>query len=324
MEMFMNSLPLRLRKQIVRAYNTELVPTYDKVAEMFGVGRASVSRLLRLERETGSVEPKPVGGNRPQVVDDEWLLNHCVEHPGALLRERVEAWALHSDRRVHLSTMGRAMARIGWTHKKRTPAARERSDASVQEKVERFVKGQSDLLPERLVFVDETGFRLGDSPRYGWAPRGEDAVGLHVQKSWTTMTVIGAIAHDGFRGVMTINGGTSTDVMAAYVREVLTPNLKFGDIVVMDNLAAHRATRVRALIQAAGAKVLFTPPYHPEFNPIEKTWAKLKDILRRWNTLTREAFEDALRGAVDQITLKDINGWVQHAGYQAQVNRESV
>jgi transposase len=322
--MTMSCLPTRLRKQIVHAYNTGLVPTYDKVAEMFGVGRASVSRFLRLDRETGSVEPKPVGGNRPRAVDDEWLLNHCVEHPDALLRERVEAWALQNDRRVHLSTMGSAMARIGWTHKKRTPAARERSDASVQEKVVKFVKGQPKLLPERLVFVDETGFRLGDSPRYGWAPRGEDAIGLHVQKSWTTMTVIGAIALDGFRGVMTTNGGTSTDVMAAYVREMLTPNLKPGDVVVMDNLAAHRATRVRTLIEAAGAEVLFTPPYHPEFNPIEKTWAKLKDILRRWNTLTREAFEDALCGAMDQITLKDINGWVRHAGYQAQFNSESV
>ncbi len=306
----MKVLPLRLRKQLVHAYKTGLVDTYEKTAEVFGVGRASVSRLLRQHRETGSVEPKRVGGSRRRAVDDAWLRSHAEKHPNALLRERVEAWASKSGRRVHLSTIGAAMKRIGWTHKKRTPVAFERSDPAVLRKVSSFVKKQPSLSPDKLVFIDETAFRLGDSPRYGWAPRGQDAYGTHVQRSWTTVTLIGAIALDGFRGVVTLSGGTSTDVMQAYVKQVLAPNLKVGDVVVMDNLSAHKASCVVEVIKKAGANVLFTPPYHPEFNPIEKTWAKLKDALRRRNTLSRGAF--------------DIRGWFEHAGYKAQINSEAV
>jgi transposase len=130
------------------------------------------------------------------------------------------------------------------------------------------------------------------------------------------MTLIGAIALDGIRGTMTVNAGTGTDVMLAFTEQVLAQNLKPGDIVVMDNLAAHRAKVVVSAIKAAGAEVLFTPPYHPEFNPIEKTWGKLKDIIRRWNTLTREAFDQAVAAALSQISVKDIRGWFQHAGYE--------
>jgi len=177
------------------------------------------------------------------------------------------------------------------------------------------VELQSTLDPARLIFLDETGFRLGDTPRFGWARSGEDAIGLHVQGSWTTMTLIGAIALDGFRGTMTVDAGTGTDVMLAYTEQVLAPNLRPGDIVVMDNLAAHHANVVVAAIRKSRADVLFTPPYHPEFNPIEKTWAKLKDIIRRWDTLTRDAFDRAVAAALRQITTKDIMGWFRHAGY---------
>ena len=115
---------------------------------------------------------------------------------------------------------------------------------------------------------------------------------------------------------MTVNSGTGTDVMLAYTEQVLVPNLRPGDIVVMDNLAAHHSAVVAEAIEKAGATVLFTPPYHPEFNPIEKTWAKLKDILRRWNTLTRDAFDHAVAAAMKHITATDIQGWYKHAGYQ--------
>ena len=92
--------------------------------------------------------------------------------------------------------------------------------------------------------------------------------------------MIGALALSGFRGLMTIDAGTSTDVFLAFVEQVLAPNLRPGDVVVMDNLAAHKAAIVRAAIEAVGATALFLPPYSPEFNPIERAWAKLKDFVR--------------------------------------------
>lgn len=127
--------------------------------------------------------------------------------------------------------------------------------------------------------------------------------------------MIGAMALDGFRGLMTIDAGTSNDVFQAFVRYELVPSLVPGDVVVMDNLSAHRNATVKRWIEEAGATILFTPPYSPEFNPIEEAWAKIKDILRRAQTLTRQAFDDALAAAVDCIRLQDIRAWVHFAGY---------
>lgn len=167
----------------------------------------------------------------------------------------------------------------------------------------------------KLVFLDESGFRLGSPPHYGWAPLGEKSPGKTTAGRWRTVTMIGALALNGWRGFMTINAPTDREVFHAYVEQVLVPNLRSGDIVVMDNLSAHKHTAIVALIRAAGADVLFLPPYSPEYNPIERAWAKLKEILRRLATLTREAFDQAVAKAMDEITLADVRAWTEFAGY---------
>jgi transposase len=127
--------------------------------------------------------------------------------------------------------------------------------------------------------------------------------------------MIGAMALDGFRGFMTIDAGTSAEVFLAFIEQSLGDQLRNGDLVVMDNLSAHKVTAVINAIRDRGADVLFTPPYSPEFNPIEKAWAKLKDILRKKETRTRKAFDDAIAEALPQITINDIRGWTEHCGY---------
>lgn len=127
--------------------------------------------------------------------------------------------------------------------------------------------------------------------------------------------MLGAVALDGFRGFLTIDMPTTTEVFAAFVTHQLIPNLRPGDIVVMDNLAAHKHPSVVAAIRAAQADVLFLPPYSPEFNPIEKVWGKLKDVLRRLPTLCRTSFDLAVATAMDAITTGDLRAWTLHAGY---------
>ena len=127
--------------------------------------------------------------------------------------------------------------------------------------------------------------------------------------------MLGAIGLDGFRGFLTIDLPTTSELFLAFVTHQLVPNLRPGDIVVMDNLAAHKNPAVLAAIAAAHADVLFLPPYSPEFNPIEKAWGKLKDILRRLPTLCRETFDCAVATAMDAITTNDIRAWTIHAGY---------
>ena len=114
---------------------------------------------------------------------------------------------------------------------------------------------------------------------------------------------------------MTIDSGTSTDVFYAFVTKQLIPNLKAGDIVVMDNLAAHKSKKITDAIHAANAHVIYTPPYSPEFNPIEMTWSKMKTFLRKSVTSTMENFHHAVKEAVATITLQDRFRWIKHAGY---------
>lgn len=115
--------------------------------------------------------------------------------------------------------------------------------------------------------------------------------------------------------MMTIDAGTSTIVFKAFVEHELVPSLRPGDVVVMDNLSAHKNGEVRRLIEEAGCSVVHTPPYSPEYNPIEEAWAKLKDIIRRLETRTREAFDAALASAADLIRKADILAWFNYAGY---------
>lgn len=198
---------------------------------------------------------------------------------------------------------------------KKTPVAIERDRPEIQIKRQEFLAAQPLLDVNRLIFIDESGYRLGSPPRYGWAPRGQDSPGKSVQGQWETMTMIGALALEGFRGFMTVDAGTSVEVFSAFVEHELLPGLRTGDIVVMDNLSAHRDSSVLDAIRGSGAEVLFLPPYSPEFNPIEKAWAKIKDVLRRCATLTRDAFDKAVAEALGAISFDDIRAWTAYAGY---------
>jgi len=127
--------------------------------------------------------------------------------------------------------------------------------------------------------------------------------------------MIGALALDGFRGFMTINSGTSSDVFHAFIKHQLAPNLRRGDLVILDNLRAHKNKNSLRLIRKRGAKVLFLPPYSPEYNPIEQAWAKIKQMLRRLTTLSRDTFEKALNLAINAISPHDFLSWALFAGY---------
>lgn len=198
---------------------------------------------------------------------------------------------------------------------KKTPLARERDRPKVVAQREAFEQRQSSLDTSKLVFLDESGFRLGSPPHYGWAPAGEKSPGKTTQGAWKTMTMIGALGLDGWRGFLTVNAPTDRDVFLAFVKHELVANLRPGDLVVMDNLSAHKHPDAVAAIRAVGADVLFLPPYSPEYNPIEKAWAKLKELIRRASTLTRDAFDRAVAAAMGQISTADVRAWTKHAGY---------
>ena len=131
-----------------------------------------------------------------------------------------------------------------------------------------------------MIFLDESGAKTNLTRLCGRAPKGERVHASAPYGHWHTTTMISSIRLDGSTACMAIEGATDTEVFQTYVREVLRPTLRAGDLVVMDNLAPHKSDPVLALIAAAGAEVLFLPAYSPDFNPIEKMWSKVKSCLR--------------------------------------------
>jgi transposase len=132
---------------------------------------------------------------------------------------------------------------------------------------------------------------------------------------WMTTTLIGALRLDGTTACMTIDGATSGEVFHAYVKQVLAPTLRQGDIVILDNLSAHKNADAIRLIEEAGATVRPLPPYSPDFNPIEKMWSKIKEHLRDAKARTRQALDEAIAYALRTVTAQDAQGWFASCGY---------
>ena len=146
---------------------------------------------------------------------------------------------------------------------------------------EDWFEGQPDLDPERLVFIDETWASTNMARRYGRAPRGQRLRMSVPHGHWKTTTFVGALRLTGMVAPMVLDGPINGRAFQAYVDQVLVPELRPGDIVVMDNLGSHKGAGVRSAIEKAGASLLYLPPYSPDFNPIENAFAKLKALLRK-------------------------------------------
>jgi hypothetical protein len=172
--------------------------------------------------------------------------------------------------------------------------------------------------PARLVFVDETGIDTRMARAYARAGRGRRAPGKVPWGRWERLTVLGALALDGGRvASMSVAAATGTAVFLASAEQVLVPALRDrpGAVVVMDNLAAHKAEVVRAALDRAGLGRRYLPPYSPDLNPIEQAWSKLKARLRAEGARSRQALEAALGPALAAITAQDARGWFRLAGY---------
>ena len=149
----------------------------------------------------------------------------------------------------------------------------------------------------------------------GRSPKGERLVCHAPHGHWSTTTMIASVRLDGTTACMTIEGSTNTEVFRAYVREVLVPSLHPDDIVVMDNLGAHKNDDTIALIEQAGAHVRFLPAYSPDLNPIEMMWSKVKALLRKAQARTHPDLLKAVASALSAVTRDDALGWFSACGY---------
>lgn len=178
-----------------------------------------------------------------------------------------------------------------------------------------FRRRRLSFAPTQLKFIDETGMNLALTRLYGRATPGVRVVDSVPQNYGQNISVLAALGVGGLTAPMTVDGAVDAEVFRSYVAQVLGPTLGPGDIVVMDNLTAHKVVGIAETIQTRGARLEFLPPYSPDLNPIEQCWAKIKTALRQAKARTRQALEAAFKQALQTITPADAQAWFAHCGY---------
>ncbi len=192
--------------------------------------------------------------------------------------------------------------------KKSLHAAERDTEANQKRRVE-FLEKIRAITPERLIYLDESGVTTQMTRLYA---RSRDGARIHEaapQGHWEILTILGAISTRGMIAVMTIEEATDADIFLAYLDHCLCPELRPGDVVVMDNLSSHKVQGVRQKIEARNAELLYLPPYSPDLNPIEKAWSKLKTHLRSAKARSKEALDEAITKHLPDITPENTQAW---------------
>lgn len=176
--------------------------------------------------------------------------------------------------------------------------------------------GQLDLDPARLVFLDECGTNTRMTRAWGRSRRGERCVAAIPHGHWQTTTLVAGLSLKGIIAPMILDGPMNGDTFKAYVAQILVPELKPGDVVIMDNLPAHKVNGVAETIEEAGAKLLYLPPYSPDFNPIEKAFSQIKAYLKNAAARTKKTLDTTIAKAIDIVTAKHAENYFKSSGYE--------
>ncbi len=284
----------------------------SEIIKLLGVSRATIKRYLKQRRETGNVSVRAIPGRPSKKFAplQAGLVAQLQAYPDATLEMHCQTWEQEHGLRVSPTTMGRAIRRVGWTRKKKTLGASERNE----EARAAWRDHLKQLDARQLVVIDECGSNIALTPLYARAPKGLRAYGSAPRTRGKNTTLIAALPFEGMGESMIIEGAANAAAFERYVEEILAPSLSPGQIVIMDNLAAHKSDKVEQLIQARGCQLLFLPAYSPDFSPIEEAFSKVKTFLRRAGARTHEALQEAICRALLTVTAQDARGWFRHCG----------
>jgi len=266
-------------------------------ARQFVIGDSTAIRWAKRWRETGSFEAKTNKGQSrsPLKKHEEWLLGLVRQEPDLTLEEIQRRLLAEHQHKAGIGSVWRFFDRHGISLKKSLRAAeQDRPDVAAARTA--WAENQPKLDPERLVFIDETGTSTNMARLRGRAPRGERLVSKVPHGHWKNTTFVAGLRTNALTAPCVIDGPMNGDAFIAYVEQILVPTLKPGDIVVMDNLSSHKLPVIRETIEAVGARLLYLPPYSPDFNPIEQLFAKLKAALRK-------AAERSVEGLWNRIAI---------------------
>ena len=303
------------RRQLVVEARERGEGTYSELAKRFGIGEASVSRWLRVDRETGRREALHGGGNPGKIGEEERQIVKAIvdEQNDRTLNEIADEYERRTGVKVSPSAISRALKKLKYTRKKKTRRAIEQGKEETQAKRKRHVELLRKLGFEHLIFLDEMGTNLKMTPTYARSERNTRAHDIVPGGYSRNVSVIGTLNSSGVLCTMTLEGGFNGPAFLAYLQNVLVPHLTPGKIIVMDNVRFHSVPGVAEALEAAGCTALYQPPYSPDLNPIEECWSKMKAMIRKAKARTREALDTAVARAAEAVTPGDAAGWFRHA-----------
>ena len=296
-----------LRSRVLKASDEGM--SARQAAAHFGVGVSSAIRWIA-RAKIGELAPRPQGRRRGSSLDahEAFIVGLIAERDGGAAGRR----AVGADQPQRLECLA-SQSRLDI--QKKSAHALEQDRPDILKRRRAWFDGQLDLDPAKLVFIDETGLSTKMARLRGRAPYGERCRAGVPHGHWKTTTFTGALRLTGMTAPFVYDGAMNGTVFLAYVEQVLVPTLSAGDVVIMDNLPAHKAVGVRDAIEAAGARLMFLPPYSPDFNPIENAFSKLKALLRAKAERTITALWDAVGSLLEQFTMAECANYFRAAGY---------
>ena len=309
------SLSLDLRVRVVAAVAAGL--SHRAAAARYGVSAASVSRWRRRARLEGDPGPRAVGGDRRSgriEAHTGLILGVLSETPDVTIEELRRLLA-GRGLCFGYGTVQRFLVRHNMTRKKKTGHASEQDRPDVLARRQAWRDGQNGLDAARLVFIDETWAKTNMARSHGRAPRGQRLSMGQPHGHWKTSTFVAGLTLRGMIAPFVLDRPINRVAFETYVEKVLVPELRPGDIVIMDNLSSHKGAGVRQTIEAAGAELRFLPPYSPDLNPIEMAFAKLKALLRKAGERTVDGLWGAIARILDTFQPRECRNYFAAAGY---------
>ena len=301
-----------LRERVIEA--VESGASRRETAEHFEVSVSSAIKWVQRWHESKSAAPKPRGGSvSPLEAVAEQILDLIAQQPDLTL---VEAVTELRKRRIRTSrsSLWRFLDRHEITLKKSLQAA-ERQRADVARARRCWIREQGMRDPARLVFIDETAVSTNMVRPNGRSPRGERLIGYVPLGHWETVTFVAGLRLTGVVAPMLINGAMNGEIFLAYLEQCLAPTLKRRDIVVVDNLPAHKVLGVEDAIEAVGASLSYLPQYSPDLNPIEMVFHPLKALLRKFAERTIAGVSRRIGSFIPTLGKNECIEYFRHAGY---------
>jgi transposase len=288
----------------------------EEIAIWLKISKRSVGTIWKRFMDTGVFQPIKYTG-RKSCLSNEKIDEICSvikERSDITLHELIEQLSLP----IKKSQLSKLLIRLGFSYKK-TLHPKEQLRDDVQQKRSEWMKQQKNMNVNNLVFIDESGVNCGMTRLYGRSKKGERVNDYVPDVRFERTSIISSIRLDGTQAPFMYKGTLNGELFKGYINEVLSPTLKSGDVVIMDNLSSHKVSGVLDSIYEKNATVMFLPPYSPDLNPIEMSWSKMKSVLRKLKATTYDELTKDMRTALDSFTKSDIANWFSHDGYDANV-----